>query len=44
LIATDAATFALPFPQFAPPTMTEDALRKALAGSGKRKLTGRGQA
>ena len=41
LIATDAA-FALPFPAFAPPTMAEEELRRSLAGSEKRKLTGRG--
>ena len=41
LIPTDAA-FALPFPAFAPPTMPEDELRRTLAGSEKRKLTGRG--
>ena len=41
LIATHAAAFALPFPQFAPPVMTEDELRRRLAGSEKRQLTGR---
>ena len=41
LIATDAA-FAVPFPAFAPPAMAEDELRRRLAGSEKRKLTGRG--
>lgn len=41
LIAPDAATFALPFPQFAPPAMTEEALRRRLAGSEKRTLKGR---
>ena len=42
LIATDAAAFALPFPAFAPPAMGEGELRRRLAGSEKRKLTGRG--
>ena len=37
LIATDAATFTLPFPQFAPPAMSEEELRRRLAGSEKRK-------
>ena len=41
LIATDAAAFALPFPQFAPPVMSEEELRRRLAGSEKRKLKGR---
>ena len=41
LIATDAATFTLPFPQFAPPAMSEEELRRRLAGSEKRKLKGR---
>jgi hypothetical protein len=41
LIVTDAA-FALPFPAFGPPTMAEDELGRRLAGSAKRKLTGRG--
>ena len=41
LIATDAAAFALPFPQFAPPAMSEEELRRRLAGSEKRKLKGR---
>ena len=40
LIPTDAA-FALPFPAFAPSTTTEDELKPRLAGSEKRKLTGR---
>ena len=40
LIPTDAA-FALPFPAFAPSTTTEDELKRRLAGSEKRKLTGR---
>ncbi len=42
LITTEPAPFALPFPQYAPPAITEDELRKKLAGSEKRKLTGRG--
>ena len=41
LIATDPA-FAVPFPALAPPTMEEDELRRRLAGSERRKLTGRG--
>jgi|CXWL01.1.fsa_nt_gi NTE family protein len=48
LIATDAATFTLPFPQFtlpfpqfAPPVTSEEELRRRLAGSEKRKLKGR---
>jgi len=41
LIATDAV-FAVPFPAFAPPAMAEDELRRRLAGSEKRRLTGRG--
>ena len=41
LIATETA-FAVPFPAFAPPTMSEDALRRRLVGSEKRKLSGRG--
>ena len=41
LIVTDAA-FVLPYPAFAPPTLAEDELRRRLAGSEKRKLTGRG--
>jgi NTE family protein len=41
LIATDAA-FVVPFPAFAPSAMGEDELRRRLAGSEKRKLTGRG--
>jgi len=40
LIATDTV-FAVPFPAFAPPTMAEEELRRRLAGSEKRKLTGR---
>ena len=40
LITTDSA-FALPFPGFAAPTMSEDELKRRLAGSEKRKLTGR---
>ena len=40
LIATDAG-FVLPFPAFAPPTMTEDELRRSLVGSGKRMWAGR---
>ena len=40
LIATEAA-FALPYPVFAPPAMAEDELRRRLAGSDKRRLTGR---
>ena len=39
LTARDAA-FALPFPAFAPPRMGEEELRRRLAGSQKRKLTG----
>ena len=35
------ATFAVPSPAFAPPAMAEDELRGRLAGSEKRKLTGR---
>ena len=42
LIASDARAFALPFPQFAPPVMGEDELRRRLLGSEKRKLKGRG--
>jgi NTE family protein len=41
LIVTDAV-FALPFPAFAPPAMAEDELRSQLAGTERRKLTGRG--
>ena len=41
LIAT-AAAFALPLPAFAAPEMGEDELRRRLAGSEKRKWTGRG--
>ena len=41
LIATDAG-FAVPSPAFASPIMTEDELKRRLAGSEKRKLTGRG--
>jgi NTE family protein len=41
LIAMDVA-FALPVPAFAPPAMGEDELRRRLARSEKRKVTGRG--
>ena len=37
-----AAAFALPFPVFAPATMGEDELRRRLAGSERRKMSGRG--
>ena len=40
LIGTDAP-FTVPFPAFAPPAMAEDELRRRLAGSEKRKWTGR---
>jgi len=39
---TTDAPFALPQPKFAPPVVTEDELRRALAGSEARKLKGRG--
>ena len=40
LIATDVA-FALPFPAFVPPAIGENELTRRLAGSERRKLTGR---
>jgi NTE family protein len=42
LMGAGAASFAWPAPEFAPGTMTEEELRRRLAGSEKRKLTGRG--
>ena len=41
LIATDVAV-AVPFPEFGQPVMGEDELRRRLAGSEKRRLSGRG--
>ncbi len=42
LLVAGAASFAWPAPEFAPGTMAEEELRRRLAGSEKRKLTGRG--
>jgi hypothetical protein len=42
LMGVEGVPFAWPAPEFAPPAMVEEELRRRLAGSSRRKLTGRG--